>query len=171
MKSLRYILASFDTLYHFTHGRNLVNILKKDEFILSDTDDYNPEGWKYYMSLTRMPYAQTGYPIMTWEDDVVRLVIDARALFSRYKRITIDTIKGKTVFPESDPYYNGNVEAEERLLSNQKIIKKFHKYIKRIDINTNTIKAKDADDIIQYADKLKIPVEVYDDDRLFNTAK
>lgn len=170
MKSLQNILESFDTLYHFTNGHNVVSILKRDEFILSNTDYCNPEKYEYYMSLTRMPYAQTGYPSILWQKDIVRLVIDAQALFSRYKRITIDTIGGK-FGDHITPYYTGNVEAEERLLSNKKTIKPFHKYIKRIDINTHTINAKDADDIIQYAERFDIPVEVYDNDKLFNIAK
>lgn len=170
MKQLIDILESFDTLYHFTNGHNAVNMLKKDEFIFSNDDYCNPKGYKYYMSLTRMPYAQTGYPSILWQKDIVRLVLDSRLLCAKYKKITIDTIGGK-FGDHVDPYYTGNVEAEERLLSNSKVINQFHKYIKRIDINTNTISAKDADDIIRYAERLNIPVEVYDSDKLFNTAK
>lgn len=164
MKQLIDILESFDTLYHFTNGKNVVGILKRNEFILSEDDGYSPNSYKYYMSLTRMPYAKTGYPTTLISDDVVRLVMDAAMLNSKFKIKAIDTMKGKS-------YYNGNVEAEERLLSSKSLIKDFAKYIKRIDINTSTIGAKDADDIIQYAERLNIPVEVYDSDKLFNTAK
>lgn len=163
MKSLKQILEAIDSLYHFTNGRNVVGILKKNEFILSEDDGYNPKSYQYYMSLTRMPYAGTGYPSILISDDVVRLVIDARLLNSKFKIKAIDTTQGR--------YYGGDVEAEERLLSNKPTIKNFAKYIKRIDINTHTINTKDADDIIQYAERLNIPVEIYDNDKLFNTAK
>lgn len=145
MKGLySYILESYGELYHFTNAGNMISILKSDEFILSGDDGYNPKG-EYYMSLTRMQFGGTGYPSQLIADDIVKIVVDAEKLAHHYKIVPIDTMKGKSTG------FLGNVEAEERLLSNKKTIRGFRSYIKAIFLNAETTSAEDIAEFLRYA--------------------
>ena len=180
MKSLyNTIQESLSELYHYTNGRNLVKILKYDIYKLSENDGYT-KSYKYFMSTTRSKFSGIGYAQQLINRDVVRIVLDGDKLASKYKIIPIDVLKGKSwairanhVDPKAfDDNYNelmkqASVESEERLLSNNSEIRDFHKYIKYIYLDTNTINAKDADDIIRFADRLGVEVKIAENSKDF----
>lgn len=174
MKTLYQVLESMQELYHFTDGSSLASILKSDTFTASHDDGFNPKGYDYFMSTTRMQYSGTGYPTTMLATDLCKIVLKGRTLNSRFRIVPIN-FQGNTKAHAiranwNDPKYFDDykeermrqpyVEAEDRVLLKQSTIKDFHKYIERIYIDTNTIGAKDADDIIQYAERLGIPVDV-----------
>lgn len=174
MKSLVQVLESLQELYHFTDGKSLANILRTDTFIASGDDGYNPHGYDYFMSTTRSQYSKTGYPAAMLSDDICKVVLDGRALGARYKikpvnfqgNTKVHAIRSAWADPaQFDDYKDERlkqtmVEAEDRILLKQDTIKNFHKYIKRIYIDNTTIRAQYADDIIRYAEKWDIPVDV-----------
>lgn len=163
-----------EELYHFTDGGSLANILKTDTFTASHNDGFNPKGYDYFMSTTRMQYSGTGYPAAMLQSDICKIVLKGRTLNSRFKIVPVNfqgNVKAHAIRANwDDPKYFDDykdermkqpyVEAEDRVLLKQSAINDFHKYIKCIYIDTNTIKAKDADDIIQYAERYDIPVDV-----------
>ena len=157
-----HIMESIDTLYHFTNGGNMVNILKNDEFIASD------EGHGKFISTTRTPYAKIGYPTGMIAKDIVRIVLDGKKLATKYKikPYSWGASKGNIHDPQQT-----NVESEERIYLKQTAIPNFHKYIKKIQINTNTIDAGDADDIIRLSERMNIEVEVAESDKEFDFMK
>lgn len=169
-----YLTEAQDALFHFTNGANLARILKADKFTASLNDGYSPPGYKYYMSTTRQQFAGTGYPAGMVGSDIVKLCLDGKALGSTYKIQSIDwgrakrqAIKGDwPLGPENWEQYKSermkqvNVESEDRVLLKTEHIPQFHKYIKKIVINHETIDAKDADNIMYWADNRGIEVVV-----------
>lgn len=174
METLYQILESMQELYHFTDGTSLVNILKTDTFTASHDDGYNPKGYDYFMSTTRMQYAGMGYPASMLASDLCKIVLKGRILNSQFKIIPVNfqgnvkvhAIRASWDDPKQFDDYKDErmrqpfVEAEDRVLLRRPAIKDFHKYIERIYIDTNTIDPREADDIIRYAEQLKIPVDV-----------
>ena len=184
MKTLYNVLESMEELYHFTDGGSLANILKTDTFTASHNDGFNPKGYDYFMSTTRMQYSGTGYPTAMLATDICKIVLKGHTLNSRFKIIPINfqgNVKAHAIRANwDDPKYFDDykeermrqpyVEAEDRVLLKQDRIKDFHRYIERIYIDTNTIKVKDADDIIRYAERHDIPVDVTLTTKEFMTA-
>lgn len=182
MKSLyTYINESEELLYHFTNGRNLVNILKADKFIGCEGDSMSPN-YKYYMSTTRQPYAGTGYPTGMFERDICKIVLDVRKLNSKYKIMPVTWFKGSKnlAIRDNDPHWDEykedrmkqtNTESEDRVCFNTPTIPHFNKYIKAIVLDTNTIDPSDADDIIKYADKYGIDVLIAQTTKEFLTMR
>lgn len=171
-----YILnEAMSELYHFTNGVNVANMLRHDSFKASKDDGYQPvSGYGYFMSTTRQQFAGTGYPAAMMGQDICKIVLDGKALNSRYKMVPIDWGRAKMMAIRSewpagpddwDMYKDErlkqtNVESEDRVLLKTATIPNFHRYIKKIYIDTNTIDPKDADDIIQCAEKLGVEVDV-----------
>lgn len=178
----KYINESIQELYHFTDGKSLVEILKHDEFKTSYNDGHNPSKYKYFISTTRTQYSKTGYPSGMLVDDIVKIVLYKSKLKSNFKIIPIDWGRAKSVYiknkwPGGKEDYDKNkkellkqtnVESEDRLLTNKEYIKGFHKYIKKIILNTQTINPKDADNIIRYCNKYDIEVVVCVNDKEFS---
>ena len=175
MRTLQQVLNEvMQELYHFTDGRSLALILKKDTFRGSRDDGFNPKGYGWFMSTTRSQNAAPGYPAAYLQKDICKIVIDGQALNSRYKIMPVNfqgNVKAHAIRDMwDDPKYFDDykdermrqpyVEAEDRVLLKSDTIPNFHRYIKRIFLDTNTIGAKDAVVIIQYAERYDIPVDV-----------
>lgn len=177
-----YINESIQELYHFTDGKSLVEILKYDKFKTSQNDGHNPGNYTHFISTTRTQYSKIGYPSGMLNDDIVKIVLYKSKLKSNFKITPIDWGKAKLLYIKSkwsggkEDYDKNkkelikqtNVESEDRLLTNKEYIGDFHKYIKKIILNTQTIQPKDADDIIRYCDRYNVEVVVCENDKEFS---
>lgn len=111
-----------DIAYHFTNYSNLLDILKNNEFILSNAlssprEEVLNKGKFYFLSTTRS--RKSGFSI-----GPVKLVLDAKKLSEKYK---ILPVKFFTNIRDS----RGS-EQEDRVISNSKIIPNATSYIKEI---------------------------------------
>ena len=133
-------------IYHYTLIPNLSSILISECFELTDAEEkgvdneYQHPTKQFFMSFTRQKHSRLGYA----QERNVRLTIDGNLLSSNYEGHPIDYFaymnpnKGGKIFhnkisPQMDNLQK-NVEAEDRLFSNQRYIKHIERYIKRIDI-------------------------------------
>jgi hypothetical protein len=117
-------------LFHYTTLDTLFSILNTDTFLLtpgvgSVADDIGNH--YYYMSLTRSRLG--GYHSKRLNPGGVLLTLDGDKLNQRYKSKAID-YWGE----ESRKYKNGAYEMEDRLFSNEPIIKNARQYIKDVSI-------------------------------------
>lgn len=177
-----YIKESFAELYHFTNIGNLLNIIKNDEFITSADDGYTPNKYKYYISLTRMKCAFTGYPTGMIDDKIVRIVFNGK-LANKYKIKPVDWGKAKTFALKSmwgetafnamkdDLMLQTNVEAEERVCTNDDCIKNISKYISKIETYKNYLTQQEKREIEKYCLNNNITFIIYDNEKDFKLSK
>ena len=158
MKHLSQIIfEGLEYLYHFTHIRNMINVLEKDRWMCSINDgvcDFKcPD---YYISFTRSQNTVSGYPTGLDETDLVKVVFNERKLHSRYKIRPITFHKGSKKIAIKDEWekrgkvdmFNSykdeymkqtNTEAEERLMTDDKYIQNISKYIHKLIINADKV--------------------------------
>ena len=123
-----------DIVYHFTSLENFLSIVKNNEFVLrasnlTKTSEYNKNGYYYYFSTTRGKNGNEGYGMSL--EGTVRITLDGRKLSQRYKGQPFDywgpSWKKNTQSHEYD-------EMEDRILSNEPVIKNALDYIIRADV-------------------------------------
>ena len=123
-----------DIVYHFTSLNNFLSIVKDNEFVLRPSNltkksEYNNNGYYYYFSTTRGKNGNEGYGMSV--EGTVRLTLDGRKLSQRYKGLPFDywgpSWQKNTQSHEYD-------EMEDRILSNEPVIKNAINYIIRADI-------------------------------------
>jgi hypothetical protein len=132
-------------IYHYTLIPNLSHILISECFELTDAMEkgdyeYQHPTKRFFMCFTRQKNSRLGYA----QERNVRLTIDGDLLNSNYEGHPIDYFAymipnkgGKILHNKISPHMDNlqkNVEAEDRLFSNQRYIKHIERYIKRIDI-------------------------------------
>ncbi len=190
-------------IYHFTTYEVLYNMLKMDAFILSSSlttqvDKELNNGYSFYMSFTRQHTNKVGFP--AWKNYVVsrsngpesdfmnvRITVNGDLLGSTYKGSPVNyhhkAIRTSNQQKEvgSDPAVLVTIrQSEDRLLSNEPIVKGISRFIERIDIlapksENNTIKQNTVNSIYkilrisknEYANR----IFVYDNERDFNMPK
>ncbi len=168
MISLYNIVESIQELYHFTTVNCLMSIIDEDKFICS-VDDYHNDGYPYYMSLTRKRSALDGYPQAMLSSNLVRIIIDADALKSRYKIKSMDygpakwhaiksNWKDKKAFDDNrdEIMKQSGVESEDRAYIKDEVIQDFHKYIKGIHLDASKINKYQYEEIKRYCEKYNI---------------
>lgn len=132
-------------LYHFTGLYELLEIIQDDAFYLNTSyrgaSDDKHSTKKFYMCFTRQVNGRQGYS----RGKPVRIEFDGDLLNQRFEGKPIDywgDTMGKHQFFRDPNYGGGNVinyeqnttENEDRLFSNEPVIREISKYIKRIDI-------------------------------------
>lgn len=170
---------SLEELYHFTNYNNIVNILFTDTLHGSDevcSDGSDPK----FISLTRSRISSIGYPYGMNDDKIIRIVLDGRALQSRYKirsydyfgssRCSSKTLSMKTSWRNPDQfnldddtiYRNPNVEAEDRIFLDAGVtgISNISRYIKEIQIKKGDFHGKDTRKLKDLCSKRHIDLEV-----------
>lgn len=123
-----------DVVYHFTSLENCLSIVKDNEFVLrssnlTKTSEYNKNGYYYYFSTTRGKSGNEGYG-NTFEG-TVRITLDGRKLSQRYKGQSFDYWGPSWEKNTQNHKYD---EMEDRILSNEPVIKNAIDYILKIDI-------------------------------------
>ena len=123
-----------DIVYHFTSLKNFLSIVKNNEFVLrasnlTKTSEYNKNGYYYYFSTTRGKNGNEGYGNAF--EGTVRITLDGRKLSQRYKGQPFDYWGPSWPKSEQNHEYD---EMEDRILSNEPVIKNALDYIIRADV-------------------------------------
>ncbi len=142
-------------LYHYTTLNNIINILKDNEFILSESNSVTSK-YSYYLSLTRSAIPTVGYAI--FKD--ARIILDKDRIKHNFKLISYDYFDG---FYKKDTYYSSSIssdEYEERIVSNKRIINNILKYVISIEI-VNTGLKREIEIIEDLCNKLNITINIY----------
>lgn len=143
-------------IYHFCTISALQNIVKSDSFILSpangnETDIKLNFGYPYYMSFTRQHNSNVGYSAWMNRDadyaktDMMllncRITVDGRKLGNAFRGEPVNyhfRTNKKSRQQQSIGFDEAKLveirQSEDRLLSNEPIIRDVSKYIERIDI-------------------------------------
>jgi hypothetical protein len=161
--------GSTDILYHFTNQNSLLNILKTNEFSLTSVfngeTDYEINNKKFfYLSTTRS--RSSGY-----RSGNVKIVIDGRKIKHNNKIIPVDywrNSKNRNDYETNNDYIYAlkSSEQEDRIISDNPIIKNAIKYIISIHIliyehNMNN----DLKNIIDVCNNNNIELFLYDNDK------
>ncbi|MBR6517658.1 MAG: hypothetical protein IKT40_12575 [Bacilli bacterium] len=165
-------------LYHFTNIAALYGIVKNDSFRLRNSfgrvsdDMHNTK--KFYLSCTRQKSGMLGYS----RNKNVRITLDGDLLNNRYSGGAVDywgKSMGKQSYYDKEKYnkvdyYQPNTENEDRLYSDEPIIRNANRYIKRIDI---LFKNKNNDNRLSYIYHILLSglsdrIFVYDNEDDFN---
>jgi hypothetical protein len=161
--------GSSDILYHFTNQNSLLNILKTNEFSLTSVfngeTDYEINNKKFfYLSTTRS--RSSGY-----RSGNVKIVIDGRKIKHNNKIIPVDywrNSKNRNDYETNNDYIYAlkSSEQEDRIISDNPIIKNAIKYIISIHIliyehNINN----DLKNIIDVCNNNNIELFLYDNDK------
>lgn len=186
MRSLsNYLIESLQQVYHYTNYGNLFNILKENQFVLSENDDYGDSKYKYYMSTTRQRNALTGYPTGMINPKISRIILDYDLLRSKYKIGPVDWGKSKkfaikTNYPGDIEYFDKwfdsirlqtNVEMEERVYSNKEVIPHFVAYIKQIDVMSGWLTKHELDELKEVCSNIGLNLNIYNTEKDFNLAR
>ena len=123
-----------DIIYHYTSLENFLSIVKNNEFVLrasnlTKTSEYNNNGYYYYFSTTRGKNGDEGYGKAF--EGTVRITLDGRKLSQRYKGQPFDYWGPSWEKNTKNHEYD---EMEDRILSNEPVIKNAIDYIIRADI-------------------------------------
>lgn len=156
-----------ETVYHYTHLKKLLNILKTNKFNLTtsfgqDSDDLSTKNKNYYMSFTRSRIGQFHYPQYKSGSQAVILVIDGKKLSNTYE--------GKPVEYWQFGRQLKN-EMEDRLFSNKPEIDNATSYIKEIhtfSANPDSNEYKLLRQAYIEASKNKISFYFYNDSKAFD---
>ena len=156
-----------ETVYHYTHLRKLLNILKTNKFNLTTSfgqgsDDLSTKNKNYYISFTRSRVGQFHYPAYKGGSESVLLVIDGKKLSNRYE--------GKPVEYWQFGRQMKN-EMEDRLFSNKPEIDNATSYIKEIHTFSAQLDSNEYKLLRQAyieASKSKIPFYHYNDSKAFD---
>lgn len=172
-----------DVIYHFTHMRNILNILKTNKINLSPvtgTVNYDfrvNRGKFYYLSLTRSKHRDVGYG-----SGDTRITMDGKKINQNFKTIAIDywgserdpKKRDKITYGSGSSLYkqmSRDYEQEDRIATNKSEINNAIKYILGIDLLIREDFENDlkyAEEIKYYCDKYNINLNVYNNDKDFN---
>lgn len=154
-------------LYHVTSVKNAANILKNDEFVLSQAyfggrDIEFQEGNFYYLSMSRTKYG--GYAQGFTNSAKANLEIDGRKLGQEYKTVNANFFEG------------GETENEERLIHDDPIVPNATDYIRSVHvlIDRESISSKQQRNIgflAEFGEETNVPVFFYDDEQAWITQR
>ena len=145
MESINQFLISerlTSVIYHFTGLSALYNILQNDAIVLRSsygrTSDDLHKRKKFYLSCTRQRNGLMGYS----HKCSVRITLDGDMLNTRFEGGPVDywgKTMGKQSYYDKDmnsqiPKIQSSTENEDRLYSNEPIIKNAKSYIRRVDV-------------------------------------
>lgn len=151
-------------IYHYSRPDSLYNILNTNSIKLSsnlgnDADMYGDK--PFFLSLSRTKSLKLGYR-GDKSSFMSRIVFDGDRLNSKFKSIPVNYFNRR--------YKHIDFEYEERIISDEPIIKNINKYIKRIDIVISNMDwygsfIKWIKGIILKGEKLGILVYVYKNEK------
>jgi hypothetical protein len=167
-----------DILYHFTYIRNLVNILKQNEFhastnIGTPSDLNTSRGKFFFFSATRSRGGEgkgSGYG-----RSPVKIVLDGKKLNQRYKGFPLDYWQNSS--KESDwsdktDYINSlkSKELEDRIVLDSPTIPNASNYILEIHVfieSGGEMYKDELDELTSYVKKNNIPIYFYTERKYF----
>lgn len=144
-----------DVLFHATKSKNLISILKKNQFILGLSIRADESSYPYYLSFARSKLGD-----YSKNKDVI-IEVDGNKLNQKYK--------GSPISYFNDREYSN--EMEDRLFNNKRILPNAHKYITRINIDHSKVSDKDINIINSYSKKINIPLFIYENGNDMRTNK
>ena len=155
-------------LYHYTDEDGLYDICKNNAIQLTPANKYytnytindkNINGdYPYYLSFTRQRNSNMGYASWKFQSSLatIRITFDGDKLQYNYKGEPVDYFKRKS---KSNIFRNPNdaafVQSEDRLFSNQPVIKNADKYITKIEILLNNNEEEDIQWLKEFINELK----------------
>jgi hypothetical protein len=167
-----------DILYHFTYIRNLVNILKQNEFhastnIGSPSDLNTSRGKFFFFSATRSRGGEG--KVAGYGRSPVKIVLDGKKLNQRYKGFPVDYWQYSS--KESDwsdkaDYINAlkSKELEDRIVLDKPTIPNASDYIIEIHVSIESggkMYKDELDELMSYVKKNNIPIYFYTERRYF----